>query len=55
MLPRRYRTRYDREFLAELYEMPPREQIRYAVDVLTHTWHLSSVLRERPPTDADSD
>ena len=50
MLPRRYRLRYDHEFLAELYEMSPREQMRYAIDVLAHSWRLGSILRQRPPT-----
>ena len=55
VLPRRYRMRYDHEFLAELYEMSPREQMRYAVDVLAHSWRLSSVLRQRPPTHDEDD
>ena len=49
MLPKRYRSRYDREFLAELYEMDSREQLKFAACVLGQAWHLRAVLRDRPP------
>jgi hypothetical protein len=52
-LPKAYRTRYDREFLAELYEMDSREQVKFAACVLTQSWHLRAVLRDRPQLDCE--
>lgn len=40
MLPERERCRYQDEFLAELYDLPRRHQILYALRQLTRSWSL---------------
>jgi hypothetical protein len=45
-LPSEHRYRYRQEFLAELYGMPPAEQLRHAAGVLSRVWSLRMALTE---------
>jgi hypothetical protein len=48
VLPAEHRQRYGLEFIAELYGMPRREQIRHSVQVLSHAWALRAALDACP-------
>ena len=46
-LPAAHRERYRREFTAELYFLPPSQQVRHASQVLSQAWALRAAL-DRP-------
>jgi hypothetical protein len=45
-LPADYRQRYASEFIAELYGMPVRQQVRHSLRVLSLAWALRAALAE---------
>ena len=47
------RNRYEQEFVAEMYAMPPQRKRSYAIGVLTHAWSLRAALTENSPVNEE--
>jgi hypothetical protein len=45
-LPRAQQDRYRREFNAELFEIPPGQQLAYSIRILLRSWALRTALRD---------
>lgn len=55
ILPAAQRQRYALEFIAELYGMPPRQQRRHALGVLTSAVALRAALADTNPASTQGD
>jgi hypothetical protein len=54
-LPAAHRERYRREFTAELYFLPPSQQVRHATQVMSQAWALRAALgRPAPGTQGET-
>jgi hypothetical protein len=49
LLPAEHKHRYTLEFVAELYGMPRRQQVRHSVQVLSRAWMLRVALADAAP------
>ncbi|MBK8460975.1 MAG: hypothetical protein WAS07_00550 [Micropruina sp.] len=49
-LPAAQRQRYALEYIAELYGMPPRQQVHHAIQVLASAWRLRDALIQTSST-----
>lgn len=49
ILPAEHRHRYALEFIAELYDLPRRRQVRHSLEVLSRAWALRAAVADAGP------
>jgi hypothetical protein len=55
VLPAAQRQRYELEYIAELYGMSPRQQVRHSLQVLASAWRMRAALSHSSSTIAQED